>query len=127
MVKARKKLSKSAWILLAVIFIALIAVIILSFVGMINVDFLLNGADEISVTGTPGFLVGLALWESGSWVNTVIMIAVPFAAGMAVFYWLKAYIIGEEQVMMGTGIGAGYNPLPSTPGVAQKKDEVEIS
>jgi len=115
MVKARKKLSKSAWILLAIMFIAIVAVAVLAVIGKISLGFLADG------------LVNLALWMSLSPFNVGIVLGVSFAGGMAVFYWLKAYIIGEEQVMM-SGMGvAGYNPAPATPSAAQQKSDVEIS
>ena len=113
--KARKKLSKSAIILILFIFIAIVAVAVLALIG------------KVSLVVVADAMIGLALWMSLSPYNVGIVLGVAFAAGMGVFYWLKAYIIGEEQVMIGTGIGTGYNPVPSTPSVAQQKDEVEIS
>jgi len=115
MVKARKKLSKSAIILLALLFIGLITVIVLGVIGYISLAFVTNG------------LTGLAKWMAQSWINVSIILGVSFVAGMGVFYWLKAYIIGEEQVLVGTTV-SGYNPTPAYPSApAAQPQETEIS
>jgi len=114
MAVARKKLSKSGWILLGIIVILVIALPILHFTGVIDLSFLGNG------------YVGLMVWASENAWNALIVGIGHVAIGVLIFYGLKSYIIGEKQVMITTG-ASGYAPQPSVPSQPQQKDETVIS
>ncbi len=120
MAVARKKLSKSTYILLAIIFIAVIVAVVLHFtyhaVGF-GID--LNFIGDIAIAL-------ISFGASSGW-SAGIVLAIPFVVGMLCFYALKAYFIGEKQVMIGTIAPSGYNPQPSTPSQPQQKDETVIS
>lgn len=121
MAVARKKLSRSGWILLFAVFVGIIAIVVLAIVGILDFSWLV---------GENGILISLALWASGSPVNIVMLLVAPFAGGMIVFYFLKSYIIGEKQVMVyNTGVQqtGGYNPQPTTPSQPQQQQETEVS
>jgi hypothetical protein len=114
MAVARKKLSKSGWILLALVAILLIVLPTLHFVGVIDLSFLGNG------------YLGLMIWASENAWNALIVGIGHVTLGVLIFYGLKSYIIGEKQVMI-TTTGAGYAPQPSVPSQPQQKDETVIS
>jgi hypothetical protein len=114
MAVARKKLSKSGWILLGILAILVIALPILHFTGIIDLSFLGTG------------YVGLMMWASENGWNALITGTGHVTLGILLFYGLKSYIIGEKQVMITTTSG-GYSPQPSVPSQPQQKDETVIS
>lgn len=115
----RKPLSKSGWLLLFIIFVAVIAVVILATIGYVSLAWLSDG------------LVNLALWASLSAYNVALLFFASFGFGMVVLYFLKAYIIGTNispQAVAQGAIAQGYNPPPTYPSVQpEKKQETEIS
>jgi len=113
MAVAKKKLSKSGWILLAILFIAAITLIVLHFVGIVDLSFLGAG------------YAGLMIWAGESGWNALIVGIAHSALGFLVFYFLKSYFIGEKQVIPA---GYGYTPPGQTVSPqAQQKDETVIS
>lgn len=112
MAVARKKISKSGFILIAVAVIAVIALPILHMVGVLDLTFLADG------------FLGLYMWGSMSFWNALIITVATFALGMITFYMLKGYIIGEKQVMLP---GTAYNPMGQTITPQQQKEEVTVS
>jgi len=114
----RKPLSKSGWILLFALFIAIITVVVLAAIGYVSLTWLSEG------------LVGLAMWASLSSYNVALLLILPFALGMVVLYFLKAYIIGttiSPQAAAQGAISQGYNPPPTTPSQPQQKEDTVIS
>lgn len=112
MAVARKKLSKSGWILLAMLGVLCIAAPLLHFTGIIDLSFLGVG------------YMGLMLWAGENGWNALIVGVGHVAFGLLIFYGLKSYIIGEKQVMMGP---MGYHPQPTTPSQPQSSPETVIS
>lgn len=113
----RKKLNKSAIILLALLAVGSIVAIVLHFTGI----FPLNALGDYAIYG--------AMWASQSGWNCLIIGGAIFAVGAGVFYWFKDYIIGTEMPY-NTGVGAsagGYSPMPTTPSSPQQDSEVSIS
>ena len=94
---ARKKLSKSGWILIGIGVVLLIALPILHFTGVYDLSFLGSG------------YISIMMWASENGWNALIVGVTHFILGMLTFYALKSYIIGEKQVFM-----AGYNPSGQT-------------
>ncbi len=115
MVVARKKLSKSGWILLGIGAVLLIALPILHFTNIMNLSFLGEG------------YVGLMMWASENGWNALIVGSGHVVFGLLIFYGLKSYIIGEQQVMITTAGASGYNPQPSVPSQPQQREDTVIS
>ena len=108
----KTKMSKSAWVLIALLIVAIIALPILHFVGIINLSFLGDG-----------FLNAL-IWASTSILNGILLIGGVFVFGALCYYTVKKYLIGTQ--IPATTIG--YNPQPSTPSQPQSaKEETVIS
>jgi hypothetical protein len=115
MAVARKKMSKSGYILIILAVIAMVALPILHIVGVIDLTFLSDG------------LMGVMMWGSMSPINSVIIVGSTFAIGMFTFYMLKGYLIGEKQVMY-HGAAAPYNPMGQTISPQQQhQNEVTVS
>jgi len=110
----RKKLSKGTWALIIFAFVGVIVVAVLGFLGIIDLSFLANWA-----TGT-------MMFGASSWVNALIVFAAPFVLGILATYAIFTYFKGQ-QVTTHTGIGTGYNPMPTTPSASQKDTETVIS
>lgn len=116
----RKKLSKGTWALISIALIALIAVIILAVVGIIDLSFIT--ADYDMATGTAGLLVGYALFGSSGWINALITIVLPFAAGAFVCFLAYRYFIGQKVTIANTASvytpQTGASPTTTNSGTA---------
>lgn len=86
MARIRKKLSKSAIILLAVIAIAGIALLVCHFAGIFDLSFV----------GEYAMIAGMAMSES-AWTAGGAIIGI-LAGGVFLGFWLKDYIIGVDTV-----------------------------
>jgi len=95
----KKKLSKSAWLLIFIIIGGLVTVSVLAVIGYISLQFVADGITSYMMIG------------ASSWMMGTLLIALPFLGGVLFFYFLKVYIIGNKT----TGVmpGGGYSPTPS--------------
>jgi sterol desaturase/sphingolipid hydroxylase (fatty acid hydroxylase superfamily) len=105
----RKKLNKSAIILLALLVVGAIVAVVCHFVGVIDLSFIGD------------YAMMAAEWAAQSGWNVAISGGACFVAGMGVFYWLKDYIIGTE-LPPGTIATGTYTPQEkiSTPAAQQQ-------
>ena len=102
MVLIRKKLNKSAIVLIAVFLVAAIALVVCHFVGVIDLSFLGIYAQSLGMIASDSPYMAAAIL-GGS-----------FVLGFGACYLLKDYIIGME-VNSNMPVAGGYNPLPSQP------------
>jgi hypothetical protein len=103
-------MSKSAYVLLALLVVAIIALPILHMVGWIDLSF-------IGV----GFMATL-LWASDSILNGALFVAGVFAGGALCYYILKKYIIGTQ---IPTTVGA-YVPQGQVLSQPEKQKEETV-
>jgi hypothetical protein len=104
MTLVRKRLSKSGWILLALVIVVIIAMPILHFTGAFNMGFL------------DGWAVSGAQWAAMSGINVLIVSLILFGMGFGVCYVLKDYVIGVEGNNLAvTNTGNNYTPLGANP------------
>ena len=111
MATVKTKMSKSAYVLIAIVIVAIIALPILHVVGLIDLSFI--GAAFRSVMG----------WAAADALNGVLFTAGVFVAGALVFYVLKKYIIGTK--ISGTA-AIPYNPIGQQISNTQKQDEETV-
>jgi hypothetical protein len=107
----KTKMSKSAWVLIALLVIAIIALPILHLVGFINLSFIGDG-----------FMAILA-WGADSTLNGVLLIGGSFTLGVVVYYAVKKYIIGTQipATIPYTPVGQTISPQP------QQQEETVVS
>jgi hypothetical protein len=104
----RKKLSKAALILLAIVVVGIIALPILHFTNVLNLAFLGDYATSAAqVATTSGWIAAMMAGACG-------------AVGFGICYVLKDYIIGMEDknnnlIVSNSGNTGSYNPLPTQP------------
>lgn len=98
----RKKIPKSGIVLLAVFLIAVVALVVCHFVGVVDLSFL----------GV--YAMSLGMMASDSAFTAVAIFGGIFIIGFGTCYLLKDYIIGME-VNSNMPVAGGYNPLPSQP------------
>jgi len=107
----KSKLSKSAWVLIALLIIAIIALPILHLTGFINLGFIGDG------------FLALTMWGSESILNGVLMLGGFFLLGVLTWYTLKKYILGTQVPVAGT-----YTPIGQAISQPQEqKDETVVS
>jgi hypothetical protein len=109
----RKKLSKSAYLLIFLLIGAIIVVSVLAFLGKISLQFLADG------------IVGYHMAGSMNWVMGALTIVLPFVGGILFFYFIKVYFIGNKTT--GAVATGGYAPTPYTPSATNKDTETVIS
>ena len=110
----KKKLSKGTWALIFIVIAAVIAVAVLAVVGYISLTFLTDA------------LVSIMMLGAGSWMSAIIVLATPFAIGIALAYVVQKYFIGNKVTNPGLAAG-GYSPMPSYPTASQKDTETTVS
>lgn len=120
----RKKLSKGTWVLIFALLAVVIAVAVLAAVGIIDLGFLT--ADFDMETGTSGLLVGYAMFGADGWINAIIIIIIPFAAGIVACWLLYRYFIGQKvtAALPGTGV---YNAQGQTVPQSNADTSTEIT
>jgi hypothetical protein len=92
----KSKMSTSAWVLIALIIVVIIALPILHFVEVIDLSFLGAGFEEVM------------LWGAENTLNGVLLLGGVFTFGMLTWYTLKKYIFGTQ--IPTTTVGT-YNPI----------------
>lgn len=103
MTLVRKKLSKSGWLILAFLGIALIIAPILHFTGIFDLSFL------------GGWAISAAEFMTLSGWNVLIGGLIAGGIGFGLCYVLKDYIIGIEGAnLQVTNTGSNYTPLGTT-------------
>jgi hypothetical protein len=105
----KTKMSKSAWVLIALLVIAIVALPILHFTGFIDLSFIGDG------------FLGLTMWGSESVINVALMLGGFFLLGMLTWYALKKYIFGTKVPV------TTYTPLGSTIPQQESKEEVTVT
>ena len=114
----RTKLSKSAWVLIGLMIVAVIAFPILHITGVIDLSF-------IGET-----FMGFMEWAAADAMNGVLVIGGSVVGGMLIMYTLQKYIIGTKigTPYQQTQYGGGYNPPPTQPSSGSgQQDETVIS
>ena len=96
--KTKTKLSKSAYILIAIAVIAIIALPLLHVVGVIDLSFIGNG------------FMAVMMWAAADGMNGVLFVSGIFISGALFYYAIKKYVIGTK-VPMGAG---AYHPVGQT-------------
>lgn len=110
----KKKLSKSAWLLIFLFIAAIITVTVLAAIGYISLAFLADA------------LVGYMMFGSASWMTATVALVLPFLGGILLAYIVKTYFIGNK--VTGTAVATGgYAPAPAYPNTAQQDTETVIS
>ena len=108
-INVKAKMSKSAWVLIILLVVAIIALPILHFTGVIDLSFF--GAAFESVT----------FWGSESILNGVLLLGGFFALGMVTWYILKKYIFGTQVPTAGV-----YPPIGQTISQPQQQQEETV-
>lgn len=115
----KKKLSKGTWALIFLAIAGLITFIVLAAVGIIPLGFLINDDME---NGDVGLLVNYAVFGTGGWINAVIMILLPFLAGLVFMWVIYRWFVGQKVTVAAgqsvytpqTGASASTNSGTST-------------
>ena len=105
----KAKMSKSAWVLILLLVVAIIALPILHFTGIIDLSFIGTGFESITY------------WGSESILNGVLLLGGFFALGMVTWYVLKKYIFGTQVSTAGL-----YNPIGQTVSQPQQQQEETV-
>lgn len=95
----KRKMSKSAYVLLALIIIVPIIAVVLHVVGVWDLSFIGLGFENIM------------MWAAMTPFNGVILVVGVFVGGMVTFYVIKTYLIGTQVSTTTTG---NYNPIGQT-------------
>ena len=105
----KTKMSKSSWVLILLLVVAIIALPILHFTGIIDLSFI--GIAFESIT----------LWGADSILNGVLLLGGFFALGMVTWYVLKKYIFGTQVPTAGV-----YPPIGQTISQPQQQQEETV-
>ena len=89
MAVSKSKLSKSAWVLIALVIVLIIALPILHLTGFIDLSFLAVGFQTVMMQAAENTILG------------VLLLAGVFVLGAATFYAAKKYFIGNKAVVLG--------------------------
>lgn len=108
----KSKMSKSAWVLIALAIVAVISLPILHLVGIIDLSFIGTGVMNIQA------------WGAADGLNLVLLWSGLFLAGVLTWYTLKKYIFGTQ--IPTTTIG-NYNPIGQQISQQQPKEETVVS
>lgn len=112
MAVTKTKMSKSAWVLVALIIVAIISLPILHIVGVIDLSFLGEG------------FMGIMTWASTEALNGALLLAGVFVGGMLTYYTLKKYFIGTKIPL--TTQYPTYTPGGQTVSQPQQADEETV-
>ena len=113
-VNIKAKMSKSAWVLIALLVFAIIALPILHFTGIIDLSFFGVGYMEILKWSADA-----PLYQSP--LNGALTHIGVFAAGMLTWYVLKKYIFGTQVPTAGV-----YPPIGQTISQPQQQQEETV-
>lgn len=106
----KKKMSTSAYILIALIIVAVISLPILHMVGVINLTFLADGFSDIM------------LWASENTLNGALLMGGVFTGGAFFYYIVRTYLLGTQvPVTAGT-----YTPMGRTISQPQQQEEETV-
>jgi len=106
----KKKLSKSAWLLIFIALIAVVAVIVLASLGIID----LSPAGNAYLT--------VFMWGSNDIVNALLLSAGLFMLGVLVYYAVTKYFIGNKV----TTTMPAYMPQGQTVAAQPKSDSETV-
>jgi len=104
MLTSKTKLSKSAWVLIAIVIIAVISLPILHFVGIIDLSFIGEA------------FMGVLSWGAADALNGALLLGGVFVGGALTWYTVKKYFIGTQVPVSAGGytpIGQTINPQPT--------------
>lgn len=107
----KSKMSKSAWVLIALAIVAIIALPILHLVGIINLSFLGDA------------FMAILLWSSESALNGILLLGGTFILGALVYYTVKKYILGTQIPVATAYVPSGQTVSPQV----QQKEETVVS
>jgi hypothetical protein len=111
----KRKLSKSAWLLIILAGVALIALILCSALGIIDLSWLGVGYLSIFMAASTDLVIA------------VLISAGFFALGVLTYWTLIKYFIGNK-VTTAPGAQPGYAPVPTYPSQpSQSGQETKIS
>lgn len=102
-------MSKSAWILIAIVIVAIISLPILHLVGVIDLSFIGTAFMEILT------------WGATDALNGVLLLGGFFVLGMLTWYTLKKYILGTQISTAGV-----YSPIGQTISPTQQTEEETV-
>ena len=105
----KAKMSKSSWVLILLLAVAIIALPILHFTGVIDLSFFGVGFESIT------------MWGSESILNGVLLLGGFFVFGMVTWYVLKKYIFGTQ-----VPVTAPYIPAGQTISQPQQQQEETV-
>jgi len=105
----KTKMSKSAWILIALLIVAIIALPLLHFVGVIDLSFIGEG------------FLGILIWASESVLNGILFTGGVFLGGVLTWYTIKKYIVGTQVPVV-----APYIPQGQTISQPQQQQEETV-
>lgn len=103
----KSKMSTSAWVLIALLVIAVISLPILHFVGFIDLSFIGEG------------FMNILSWGAADSLNGVLLLGGVFAGGMLTYYTLKKYILGTHVPLT----AGPYTPVGQTISPTQQEDQ----
>ena len=108
-INVKAKMSKSAWVLIALLVIAIVALPILHFTGVIDLSFFGVGFESVT------------MWGSESILNGMLLLGGVFALGMVTWYVLKKYIFGTQ-----VSVTTPYMPTGQTISQPQQQQEETV-
>jgi len=97
----KRKLSKSAWVLILIAFIAVVTLVITAAIGLIDLSPIGNA------------YLSIFSWGSSDVVNGILTGGLFFVLGVLAFYVTTRYFIGSKTTLP-TGT-QGYSPSPTYP------------
>jgi hypothetical protein len=109
MATVKTKMSKSAYVLIAIVVVAIITLPILHVVGILDLSFI--GAA----------FMGVMMWGAADALNGILLIGGVFVAGALTYYVLKKYLIGTK-----VPITTPYLPGGQTVAGSQQQDSETV-
>jgi len=107
----KKKMSASAYVLIALLIVVAIAAVVLHIVGIWDLSFIGEGFG------------GIMVWAATDPMNGALLLGGVFVGGMITFYALKTYLFGT-QIPLTAGT---YMPMGQQISPQSQKDEVVVS
>ncbi len=106
----KSKMSTSAWILVALLVVAVVSLPILHFVGFIDLAFIGEG------------FMNILAWGAADALNGMLLLGGVFVFGMLTWYTLKKYFLGTQ---VPTTAGT-YTPVGQTISPAQQQEQETV-
>jgi len=107
----KKKMSTSAYILIALMIITVVSLPILHVVGVLDLSFIGIGFENI------------LMWAATDTLNGVILIGGVFVGGALFFYIVKTYLLGTQ--ISTTTVGQ-YNPMGQQISQPQQQEQETV-